>query len=442
MQTSPSFTLKKALFVMMMALQNAIVLVNAQVLPLHPTPGNPIVIEAASSTVVTLQKSVPGELLTISKVDNYGSNETSPISKPGGRSYDGYVWESAYPLLLIDDTTMDCSAGTSCQVQLPALDDSTTQRYVLEATTASSPTNQQLVSKLLSQATFGPTEASTQELLTAAAANDNQVNVSDWLNTQINEVDMTSHRAHYRTRSNARLRQASTKMGVYSSCDTQKSRWNQFAFTYKNRGEVLETEEDGINTILKIHNVPFSFVLTADFTASLTITNEMDNTTSLLQPPYVICEVGEYVGAPMVLGSNAVDPDDMMKCMEDNTITTVNPSIVFPSGSSALASLESQGRINNAYMQDLVPSVLDTKLVSAFQTDCSLPKYGPVFVRAFENNNFTGTTQYYIHDHQRVAWEDNTLGSTSLQASNTLRTCTTAKKSFLNEATCQTQVKE
>jgi hypothetical protein len=121
--------------------------------------------------------------------------------------------------------------------------------YLIESFISQPVTPKQAASRLLTQGTFGPTDATILDMVF------NEVTPEAWVRAQIAEP-ATLHRAHYRKRSNPKLRQPTDLHGVRNPC-AAGSRWNRFAFSESDVGKNIatSTSEGNETTILKIDGI-------------------------------------------------------------------------------------------------------------------------------------------------------------------------------------------
>lgn len=165
----------------------------------------------------TIPSSANGLVLVLLRTDS-----RTAISM--ARSYDGYAWEltqggANFPL--------QCDAASSvCTTTIPA-----EGTYSIEAYLAAGlGTLQQASSRLLTQATFGPTRSDVSALSSSMqVAGDPAAAVRNWVQAQM-AVNATLHRVYYRERVNTRTATPSATGGVHSAC-AAGSRWHRFALT-------------------------------------------------------------------------------------------------------------------------------------------------------------------------------------------------------------------
>jgi hypothetical protein len=164
--------------------------------------------------------------------------------KPIGRSYAGRAWEASSGEFSY--LSWKCT-GSSCIVTLPNLPtDSVYQLTTFFAPVIVRPGIDE-VARFLEQATFGPTrsEISTFRLDNLPLA------FSSWINNQINNVPITSHRALFRTKLNAKMETATHNGAVTHPCQ-KGTKYRLYAFSSKDDGKYLEIKTIGNKRILKV----------------------------------------------------------------------------------------------------------------------------------------------------------------------------------------------
>ena len=335
-------------------------------------------------TTQDLPKSVSGQVLTL----------TDMQGKPAGRSYDGGDWEPVYPLLF----PFSCGQWT-CSVNLPP----SAAGYQMQGRLSKSLSSDADISRFLTQSTFGPTDS----LIASARA----MSFEDFIIAQMGESP-TLHREYVRERMNQRLRQDTHLYGVRDACEPG-SRWNRYAFNRLDFGKTLQTTITASGSVLlTIDGIPRA---------------ELPNGESFSVPTgNVLCEISEYVDGPVMIGT-----DDM--CNEASATYLPNPTINFRDTAIFDALLQTP---SDAFLEDLSPTVLDTKLLVSLKDPCDLLGADPIFVRAWSNSDFSGSFEYYIGD-KRLELIDNSLESTAQKASAFTQLCPTSPKTFLNQDSCK-----
>ncbi|KAI2497377.1 Protein of unknown function (DUF1501) [Fragilaria crotonensis] len=165
--------------------------------------------------------------------------------KPVGRTYAGNAWE-AYSGQFAS-LSWSCS-GSTCVVNLPALDAGAKYQLTTFATPTSSAVRKNDIARFLEQATFGPTRADINKL--NAISNLPQAYAA-WIKDQQDTVPLTSHRAAFRERMNAKMETA-TRIGAVTHPCQKGSRFRRYAFSSKDYGKYMEIKTVGTKRIIKI----------------------------------------------------------------------------------------------------------------------------------------------------------------------------------------------
>jgi hypothetical protein len=193
---------------------------------------------------VPLPASEPSVLIVLSRVAATTSGGAASGAAPVARSYDGHPWEgvaaSPLPLRFYGD------ANATAEVTIPTSAAGVT--YRLDLFNASSlplpvdayPEAMRSASRLLLQATFGPTRG---ELATRAIGNDSSLDAArGWVHAQF-ALPPSLVREHWRRRSNPRLDDGySPPTGRVRPACSVGSRWHRFALTLRDRGKTLTLE--------------------------------------------------------------------------------------------------------------------------------------------------------------------------------------------------------
>jgi hypothetical protein len=165
--------------------------------------------------------------------------------KPVGRSYAGNPWEAYSGEFASLKWT--CS-GTSCVVNLPALANGAVYQLMTFATPTSSSVRQNEIARFLEQTTFGPTRTDIANLNTSANL---QQAFAAWIKAQQSTVPLTSHRAAFRQRMNAKMETA-TRMGAVTHPCQKGSRFRLYAFNAKDKGKYIDIQTVGSKRILRV----------------------------------------------------------------------------------------------------------------------------------------------------------------------------------------------
>jgi len=145
-------------------------------------------------------------------------------SKPVARSYDGLDWERTQGGATLG---IDCSGG-ACRANI-----STSSTYNItshEVPIANTLTPLQKASRLLTQATVGPTRATLESV--------NATTPLKWIHHQL-ALPPTLLREYFRRRANPRLFTARPIGSIRSAC-AASSRWHRFAFSRNDEGKTLQ----------------------------------------------------------------------------------------------------------------------------------------------------------------------------------------------------------
>lgn len=173
----------------------------------------------ASAFEISLPASTTGQVRILSLATD------QPTPKPVARSYDGNIWERTQGGATLD---LQCSQAGSCVATIP---DGTT--YDLDAHDAPPTTADQLASRFLVQASFGPTPTSIQEVDASSTAG-----LQSWISTQI-ALPASYHRIYYRERVNPRAFASYPTGALRATCEAG-SRWHRFAFTRGDCGTLAD----------------------------------------------------------------------------------------------------------------------------------------------------------------------------------------------------------
>ena len=212
----------------------------------------------ATGTFARLAQSSAGELFTLSKVAADGTETRA------GRSYDGHGWEGAMPGALVFDCGGDGYGDDACSVWLTANDGDDdgdgggAASYRCDTWSVGNVlTDEEELSRFLTQASFGPTRATLANLSAAAAAlgggsggaTATRAAAGAWVAAHVHGVPASLHRAHYRARANPRTPQAVVVGATRGACEVG-SRWHRHAFTRADTGKTIDVAYvDGVYTL-------------------------------------------------------------------------------------------------------------------------------------------------------------------------------------------------
>jgi hypothetical protein len=189
-------------------------------------------IDIFTDGIVQISNSDPHRLCTVTVITPGG------FLKPVWRSYDGRDWEASAGDYS-STPTPDCAGGV-CNVTLPPLLNGT--RYQLTSFNMPPYSTKDEIARFLEQATFG------QTLADIATFDNNSSNLqlafANWIKTQQTTVPLTSHRAYYRRRMNARYEFASVVGAVTHPCQ-KGTRYRRFLFAFKDYGKVVTLQTVG-----------------------------------------------------------------------------------------------------------------------------------------------------------------------------------------------------
>ena len=191
-----------------------------------------------SDTVVSLTIPIPQQGTTASSlctlVQVSDERNGKEFIRPIARSYNGHDWEAtAGPYAGLVD--IECSSQ-ECSVQFPFEEEATYQLTSFEGRPSYS--SQDLAARFLEQTTFG---ATLQEISNLAASSQN-VNFSAWIQNQMQELPVVSHRAVWRHRLNARFEVHSPVGPVTQACAAgTRYRWTAFSIKDLYKTLIIDT---------------------------------------------------------------------------------------------------------------------------------------------------------------------------------------------------------
>ena len=208
---------------------------NASALAIAQSISFPRSVAIGAATL--LPRSLAGQLLTLRRIA--GSSGVCP-SAVVARSYDGHAWEGVQPVPLQPMCTAATGGGHDCAIAVAA-------GAVVCVVGASAPVgpcsyrvdaaargavgggDDALITRLLTQATFGPTRATLAAFKAAHGAGAGAA--AAWVAAQ-QALPVASLRAYYRARANPRITAPTMAGGVVSACEAG-SRWHRYAFTVR-----------------------------------------------------------------------------------------------------------------------------------------------------------------------------------------------------------------
>ena len=214
---------------------------------------------------MVLPRSQPGELLRLVRVQIVrASSSSGHWPAPAARSYDGHDWEPMYASVgeILNGTyiaatgariTVDCGAGTSCELTLP--DTPSGYAYMLETYNATNvdglaPLSRQELdrkkaAKFLIHGTFGPKPHELAALAAKLANGTEEQVFGDWVSEQV-AMKASSHRVHHRERINSRA-----EISGRLACQPM-SRWHRYAFNIR---DVVQSPRTRINVTIDANGV-------------------------------------------------------------------------------------------------------------------------------------------------------------------------------------------
>ena len=199
---------------------------------------------ASTGALIELGLSTGDRLCTLVRVAPDGAS-----FKPIGRSYNGHNWESSAGEFSAS-VSFGCGS-TSCMVRLASLVN--TGGAVYQLTSFDTPVlhagQRDEIARFLEQATFGPTRAAINAFGTSST--NLQSTFATWIRTQQTSVPITSHRALWRSRVNARMEHATGLGAVTHPCHAG-TRYRRYAFSIKDRRKFVEIRSVGQSKIISI----------------------------------------------------------------------------------------------------------------------------------------------------------------------------------------------
>jgi hypothetical protein len=195
-------------------------------------------IDIFTDGMVEISNSDPNRLCTVTVITPGG------FLKPVWRSYDARDWEASAGDY--STTSAPYCFGGVCNVSLPPLLNGS--RYQLTSFNKPSYSTKDEIARFLEQATFGQTLA---DIASFDNTSNLQLAFANWITKQQTTVPLTSHRAFYRSRMNARYEYASVVGAVTHPCQ-KGTRYRRFLFAFKDYGKTvtLETKGNYTNVIM------------------------------------------------------------------------------------------------------------------------------------------------------------------------------------------------
>jgi hypothetical protein len=172
------------------------------------------------------------------------SSENNRI-KPIARSYAGNEWEASGGEF--STLAWTCS-GLVCSVKLPILPDNS--HYVLTSfyppeTFRNDGMDE--IARFLEQATFGAPKADFAYFDASKLSK----SFADWIKEQQEAIPLTSHRAFFRKRTNARMETATRNAAVTHPCE-KGTTYRRYAFSMKDNYKYVTLTTNGTKVIMKV----------------------------------------------------------------------------------------------------------------------------------------------------------------------------------------------
>ena len=161
---------------------------------------------------------------------------------PYARSYNQYNWESSPGPYACASSKIDCSSGTTCDVDLSVLTD-TDDKYIIISMddTAVSTSDTKMIAQWLQLITFGPRKSEIVALDTGTfGAAERAAHVR-------NQIDMpaTSHREYWRKRANPKWDDSSIPGRSNHPCSPY-SKWRRYAFIKQDRKSTITNIDNSL----------------------------------------------------------------------------------------------------------------------------------------------------------------------------------------------------
>ena len=396
---------------------------------------------------VKIQRSTSNTLciLTIKRYDDE-QNTTIPL----GRSYESHPWEtSPGPYFLSFKFTCD---SLSCETSdLPDM----TAEYLFQLSTFSfnqrNPKSQDIAARFLEQTTFGPTRNTLQPWkdLNIASSSDLDRSFANWVDDQIHDKPVSSHREYFRKNLNNRLKRT-VPFGVpLHPCDPL-TRWHSYAFTTSdsnNSNEItndrlkieIERTSDNSAYLLSIQGEPRTEVKSIELVEYPDSYYDYDDDDFFmdidLEVPgsYSISyeSIRDYVGGAVAIYIDS-DTDQHAYLKIGNPLiqfTSANPKL--PSNIITLTPEDRKkfSSIAGSYSGD--EFILYEGLSHSMCDSLEVGSY-PVYIDFTDGN--------YLAFDPRLSLEENTIKNPSPDGGGSKKNfggyCSNAPRTFLNEASC------
>lgn len=420
-----------------------------------PPPPPPLVMTYTGTFTTQTVAKAGAELIILNKYLT-ASPASSRWPIPCARSYEGNDWEVTLPRPPGDALVQiaSCSAST-CDIVIPDQDGYT---YTFTTPTdggvgalSSDARFDRSASSLLLQGTFGPTRSSIASLSTTmqgAATSSTPAPappaMAQWIVDQM-AATPTLHRAYLRRRANNRLDAVSEAGRPRGACEVG-ARWNRIAIRGDDAGQTIRFTAVGSVTAMYVGGVLRSEIDLTEMRPypgglGSIATRSTDGTISM-GVTLKICRVNEWRLGEVVIGSTC---QSNLFPAADNRAVVFNVFINFstltsPSGLSdqygdtiELMDLGSA----DAVVDSLLPTTIYNEGVRLLtQLNVACPLSIGAQLRPSTTMKYGG--HYYLYD-PRIVTRDNTVAAPadfSTSSGTAPLLCTSAPKTFLNEATC------
>jgi uncharacterized protein (DUF1800 family) len=233
--------------------------------------------------LVFLEKSSTGSLCTLVKVN---SNDSSII--PIGRSYNGGDWENTAGAF----SNIPFSCEPFCGIELPSLANGDTYRL---AEFTHSISQQEELARFLDQSTFGVTR---KDLLSFDEEFPTDVSIASWIQNQIDNVEITSHRAWFRKHSFHHFPRPSKTMRPLHSCEVN-NKWRKYALNSNDLKRALLIKNVSGKIIISLDGQIRTIVESIDWNKESYVTKHGSLNTE--NNRYFICRVSDCLSCTLSL---------------------------------------------------------------------------------------------------------------------------------------------
>ena len=379
-------------------------------------------------------------ILTIKRFDD-GENTTIPL----GRSYENQPWEtSPGPYFLSLKFNCDDSSCTTNNLPDRPAD------YVFQLSTYSfsqrNPKSQDIAARFLEQTTFGPTREALEPWkdLSIASSSDLDRSFANWVDDQIHNKPLSSHREYFRKNMNLRLKKT-VPFGVpLHPCDPM-TRWHSYAFTTSDSNNSNEITNDSLKIEIERTSDNSAYLLSIqgesrtevqsiqllenprDNESIMDINLEVPGSYSILPENNIRDHVGGVVGI-------YIDADNRQRAY----LKTGNPLIQFTSTNPKLPTnvitLNPEDRNNFSPIAGSYSGNEFMLFDGLSHSMCSQIKVGsyPVYIDFTDGN--------YLAFDPRLSLIENTVENPSSDGGGSKKNfggyCANAPRTFVNEESC------